>query len=261
MANPDIIWAFDLRSLCALGSVAISDSSAARFSIPSGASGDYRVAQLDDYTNLPRKDFKHSPPLSLKLEARLSARQLPGTWGFGFWNDPFALGIGVKGSGIRLPALPQAVWFFYGSPCNDLSFQSKTAANGLTAGVFSSAEIPPILLPLALPAILFLPIKPAARFLRRLISRVIHDEYQSLSIDPIEWHFYQIDWLSNTIQFRIDGVPVFSSRMSPQPPLGLVIWIDNQYAGFTADGTLRFGTEANPEPAWMEIRNTTIQNL
>ncbi len=141
-----------------------------RFTIPSGGNGEYRIAQQDDYSRLPRKLFLHHPPVSLSLQARVSANNLPGTWGFGFWNDPFSLGIGVKGSGFRMPALPQAVWFFYGSPCNDLSFQSKTPANRSMAFVFSSVDIPSIILPLALPSLIFLPIKPAARLVRSLAS-------------------------------------------------------------------------------------------
>jgi hypothetical protein len=261
MAGSSNSTALKLDSLCLLGHVAISDKYATRFTIPSGESGVYRVAQLDDYSNLSRKNFTHSHPISFALNARVSASHLPGTWGFGFWNDPFALGIGVKGSGIRLPALPQAAWFFYGSPQNDLSFQSKTAANGLFAGVFSSAGVPSLLLPLALPGILLLPIKPAARLIRRLASRFIHDEYRSLGIDPTEWHSYQVDWLCQSVQFRVDNLVVFSSRLNPWPPMGLVIWIDNQYAAFSADGKVRFGMEANPEPAWMEINNVVVSKL
>ncbi|MEI8132302.1 MAG: hypothetical protein WCG34_07705, partial [Leptolinea sp.] len=85
------------------------------FELPAGKNGSYRVVQWDDYTHLHRNRFLHRPPLTLTLQAKVAANSLPGTWGFGFWNDPFALGIGVKGSGIRLPALPEAVWFFYGS--------------------------------------------------------------------------------------------------------------------------------------------------
>ena len=109
-----------------------------KLAISAGEVGKYRIAQHDDYSGLSRKDFIHYPPLSLTLQAKVSEKSLPGTWGFGFWNDPFSLGIGVKGSGVRLPALPQAVWFFYGSPKNDLSFHATEAANGWMASVFTS---------------------------------------------------------------------------------------------------------------------------
>jgi hypothetical protein len=195
------------------------------------------------------------------LEARVSDTTLPGTWGFGFWNDPFALGIGIKGSGVRLPALPETAWFFYGSPKNDLSFYSGTPVNGLTATVFSSARISPILLPFGLPVIPFLFIKQTARMLRRLASRYIHEECTRLDVDVTLWHVYQVDWLSEKVIFRVDDVIVHSCRLFPRPPLGVVIWIDNQYAAFSADGSIHYGTQENPVPAWMEIRNFNIQSL
>ena len=48
-----------------------------------------------------------------------------------------------------------------------------------------------------------------------------------------------------------------SVRLAPKGPLGLVIWLDNQYAAWQPDGRLRYGTlEAGP--AWIEIRDLRI---
>ena len=55
---------------------------------PAGAAGNYRLAQLDNYANLSREGFPHKQPASLSLRCRVSCADLPGTWGFGFWNDP-----------------------------------------------------------------------------------------------------------------------------------------------------------------------------
>jgi hypothetical protein len=188
----------------------------------------------------------------------VSDNSLPGTWGFGFWNDPFALGIGVKGSGLRLPNLPEAAWFFYGSPKNDLSFRSSDPKNELLASVFSSTPVPSVFLPLGLPILPLLAFKPTARWLRQLASRFIREESVRLNIDATGWHTYQLDWLPELVCFYVDSELVFTSALSPRPPLGLVIWIDNQYAAFSADGSIRFGIEENPTPAWMEIRNVEI---
>jgi hypothetical protein len=46
--------------------------------------------------------------------------------------------------------------------------------------------------------------------------------------------------------------------VSPHSPLGLVIWIDNQYAAFTPEGRLGFGALENPEPAWLEITDIDV---
>jgi hypothetical protein len=46
--------------------------------------------------------------------------------------------------------------------------------------------------------------------------------------------------------------------VSPRPPLGLVIWIDNQYAAFTPNGRIGFGVLENPEPAWLELKEIEV---
>lgn len=237
------------------------DKSVTRFMLPPGPAGLYRIAQLDDYSHLPRGNFLHQPPVSLTVQARVSSNNLPGTWGFGFWNDPFALGIGIKGSGFRLPALPEAAWFFYGSSQNDLSFTSESPANGLMASVFSSSRIPPVLLPLGLPAFPFLGVKPIARDIRRLASHFIHEDFTRLAVDATLWHTFRLDWLAGSVEFYIDEKIVASSPISPRAPLGLVIWIDNQYATFSSDGTVRYGTQENRTPAWQEIRDLKISSI
>ena len=55
------------------------------------------------------------------------------------------------------------------------------------------------------------------------------------------------------VSFRVDQEVVFETRVSPLGPLGLVIWIDNQYAAVPPSGHLSYGTLANPEPAWIDI--------
>jgi hypothetical protein len=47
----------------------------------------------------------------------------------------------------------------------------------------------------------------------------------------------------------------------PQSRLGLVIWIDNQYAAFPPDGKLGFGTLPNASVTTLEVKNITIQKL
>jgi hypothetical protein len=51
----------------------------------------------------------------------------------------------------------------------------------------------------------------------------------------------------------VDGQPALRCEASPRAPLGLVIWIDNQYAAFTRRGRLSWGLEANPQEAWLEV--------
>src|SRR5574342_1167824 len=88
-----------------------------------GYSYAYRYAQIHDYFGLPRRKFPHHA-LTLRLSARTSSDAIPGTWGFGLWNDPFGLSLGFGGNPFRLPALPNAVWFFGASKENYLSFRA-----------------------------------------------------------------------------------------------------------------------------------------
>ena len=79
------------------------------------------------------------------------------------------------------------------------------------------------------------------------------------SFAPTDWHGYRLEWREKRVSFEVDNVPVFESQVSPNPPLGLVIWIDNQYAAFTPEGKIGFGVLENPEPAWLEIKDLEIK--
>src|SRR5512133_3356998 len=117
-----------------------------RLQIPKGPAGIYRLAQLDDYATLPRSRFALRTSASLRLRCRVSEPNLAGTWGFGFWNDPFALSFGLQGMAQRLPVLPNACWFFHASAENHLSFSDSLPGSGFLAQCFRSAKIPPLLL-------------------------------------------------------------------------------------------------------------------
>jgi hypothetical protein len=186
------------------------------------------------------------------------------------WNDPFGLSLGFGGNPFRLPALPNAVWFFGASKENYLSFQDDNPAQGFLAQSFRSPRFHPLLIPAAL-ALPF-----SRRRTRRLLGKVIGEggidlrSRRSLTpgagfenapytaLDVTGWHRYSLDWRADRVAFQVDDVQVFESAVSPRPPLGLVIWIDNQYAAFTPEGKIGFGVLANPEPAWLEIKDLTM---
>ena len=231
-----------------------------RLSIPAGSADKYRLAQLDDYTKLSRGRFPLRPPpstslrtgLSLSLFARASSISIPGTWGFGLWNDPFGLSLGFGGNPFRLPALPNAVWFFGASHENYLSFRDDKPAQGFLAQTFRSPRFHPLLIlaGLAFPL--------SRRTTRRLMGKVIREDGVRLRVEVTEWHRYRLDWREDRVGFAVDDTQVFESSVSPHPPLGLVIWIDNQYAAFTPEGKIGFGVLENPEPAWLEIKDIDV---
>jgi hypothetical protein len=224
-----------------------------RLQIPARSSRrEYCLAQMDDYSAISRRAFPHSPPVSLSLLARVSQADLPGTWGFGFWNDPFGLSIGLGGFPARLPILPNAAWFFHASPPNWLSLHDSIPARGFFAGTNRSAHIPS-LLPTPAPSTLRqLDIRLFSRILRRLASRFIQQDAELLQPDVTAWHQFSIIWLCEACEFRIDGKTVLKTPISPRSPLGLVIWIDNQFAAWDPQGRLGSGTLENPS-AWLEI--------
>jgi len=226
--------------------------------IPAGPAGKYRWAQLDDYMQLRRGKFLWQPPVTLTLRARLSQLNLPGTWGFGFWNDPFNASLGLGGTARRTPALPDTAWFFYGSPANYLALRDDHPANGLLAAVFASKRIPPVLLALGLPLAPLLAWPLTARLLRRLGRRFIGEGAAELATDVSGWHEYQLELFPGLARFVLDGRSVFETALAPRSRLGFVLWIDNQYAAFPPNGRLRFGTLENPAPAWLEVADIKI---
>ena len=239
-----------------------------RLSIPAGRADTYRLAQLDDYANIKRSIFPLRPPVRLSLSAKVSSKSIPGTWGFGLWNDPFGLSLGFGGNPFRLPTLPNAVWFFGASEESYLSFKyrsnggldtgkeglhlTRTAVNGFLAQAFRSPRFHPLLI-LAGLAFPF-----SHKATRRLMAKVIGEDGVRLGLDVTQWHSYQLDWRKDRVSFEVDDVLLFESRVSPNPPLGLVIWIDNQYAAFTPEGKIGFGVLENPEPAWLEIKDIDL---
>jgi len=227
-----------------------------------GKADKYRNAQLDDYAQLTRGWFPYRSPIAISLSARTSSKNIPGTWGFGLWNDPFGLSIGYGGKPFRIPALPNAVWFFGASEENYLSFKSgldtasltrPPAVNGFLAQSFHAPKFHPLLV---LAGLVF----PFSRKLtRRLMSRVVAEDGISLDVNITDWHRYRFRWGKNQVSFEVDEVKVFESAVSPNPPLGLVIWIDNQYAAFTPEGKIGFGVLENPEPAWLEVKDIELK--
>lgn len=234
------------------GKVLQTGSSKWHLEIPPGQSGDYRLAQLDDYSGLSRKAFPWRPPLKLSLRGRASAQSIPGTWGFGLWNDPFGTAL-VKGSQIRLPTLPNAAWFFFASPLNYLSLRDDLPAQGQLAATFQSPAKLPTALILSLPLLPLVLLPPGGRWLRSQARRYVRQDTAKLDLEPTSWHAYEIDWREEEVIFHLDGQKVFETKVNPEGPLGLVIWVDNQYASLPPDGRLGYGTLANRVAAWIEV--------
>jgi hypothetical protein len=95
---------------------------------------------------------------------------------------------------------------------------------------------------------------------RRKIGLRIQEDAVNVAADAREWHLYRIEWTETLTVFMIDGRVILGTRLAPCPPLGLIIWIDNQFAGFDPQGRLSWGVEACATESWLEIEDPTLGN-
>jgi len=226
--------------------------------IPAAGRFGYRLAELDDHGSLRRRNFPWNPPLSLSLQARVSSQGLPGTWGFGWWNDPFSFMMAYNKVVPRLPTLPQAIWFFHASPQNYLSFVDNQPAAGFLVATFSSRKVPLALMVLTSPILSLTLLSRTAQLVRRLFRKVVLQASTLIHTIETDWHTYNLLWEPDRVSFHMDEILLLETDIAPQPPLSLVMWVDNQYAALPPTGRLKFGTLPNPEPAWLEIRDIVV---
>lgn len=187
--------------------------------------GHYTNAQLDDYQGLARAHFPWRPPLTLTLRARFShnANLLRGTAGFGFWNNPFAMGR------QRLPTLPRAIWFFFSAPPSNMALALDVPGPGWKAATIDAWRWPFfVLAPTAPVAMPLMRIHPLYRLLWPIGQRAIGVHEALLSVDMTAWHTYSIEWGIKRARFLVDERLLLTCDQSPRGPLGLVIWKDNQ---------------------------------
>jgi hypothetical protein len=232
-----------------------------RLEIPAHNRLGYHLAQLDDQGSRQRWNFPWQPPLTFSLRARVSAEQLPGTWGFGLWNDPFSFMLAYNKLVPRLPTLPEAAWFFHASPQNYLSFRDDLPANGFLAATFRSEKVHTILLALASP-ILALSLVPAfAQWVRKQLRGLVAQDAVQVHAHLIDWHLYRLDWEIGQARFYLDEVELLRTSVTPHQPLCLVIWIDNQYASLPPDSRLKVGYLPNLEASWLEVKDINLHHL
>lgn len=215
----------------------------------------YADAQLDDYG--ADGALRWSPPLALSVRARLGADggAPRGTAGFGFWNDP-------GGTVRRRLAPPRAAWFFYASPPSDIALDSLVAGHGWKAMTIDASRPPFLALlpfaPLAIP-LMWQP------WLRRALWPIgqwaLGVREAPVRAPMGDWHGYRLEWRRDRVTFYVNGDELLASAFAPRGPLGLVLWIDNQYAIVTPGGRLGGGLLAAPGRQWLELRELRVEPL
>jgi hypothetical protein len=250
----------------------------ARLILPPASSTAYSDAQLDDYAGLSRRNFPHRPPLRLALRARFShdtssdhsssprswredrpvtRHTLTGTAGFGFWNNPV-------GPQSKIPALPQAIWFFYASPPSNMALASGVPgcgwkAAGMDAGRASAltwAPVAPFVMLACRSPRLYRAIWPRVQRALAIAERPIAFR----NGDMTDWHTYELEWRRGGARWRVDGETILETDRSPRGPLGFVAWIDNQYAVVTPQGKFKFGLRDAPFEQRLEIAEVDLMN-
>jgi hypothetical protein len=231
-----------------------------RLSIPPVSRG-YADAQLDDTQGVPRDRFCWAPPLRLTVRAQVRPAQSLGTYGFGLWNDPFAVSLGLHGAARRLPCGPRALWFFYASPPNEFGFTSGPRS-GWRAMSIDTPEVHPLwLTPAALAAAALAQIPVVRRPVMRFALRQVAAAEAMLTSAADELHEYEITWERSAATFRVDGTVVLRAEQPPRAPLGFVAWIDNQYAVATPERGLRFGTLPTEAEQTLDLHLASIAPL
>lgn len=209
----------------------------------------YTNAQLYNYHGLRRSRFPNQPPLKMKVRARASHTAPLGTLGFGFWNDPFTL----LGGGVL--AAPNVVWFFYASPPSDMALAEGVPGWGWKAATLNTGRAPSLLLaPAALAAIALTRVPGLGRPVMNAARRVAQARESLLGdVSLTDWHAYELEWQTESVVFRVDGVERLRSSAPPRGPLGFVTWIDNQYAIASREGKFGFGLCDTPDEQWLEL--------
>ncbi len=221
-----------------------------RFVIANATSHQYSDAQIDDYQGLPRRRFLWRPPLRLTVRACFShpAGELQGTAGFGFWNDPFLM------TGARMPVLPRALWFFYGSLPSNMKLYLQAPGHGWKAATIDALRPTALLLaPVAPLAVLLMNLRPLYHALWPPIQRALNVQEATVEVEMAEWHTYVLEWGTERARFSVDGEAVLEGAPSPRGPLGFVMWLDNQYMVATPWGRLGWGRLDVPGSQWMEV--------
>ena len=244
------------RAQCGDGGALVRTGEGLRLINLPASAGCYSNAQVDDHAHLPRHNFAWRPPARLSLRARFShgVNALTGTAGFGFWNDPFAM------NGRRAPALPHVAWFFLAAPPSNIAPALGVPGSGWKAAVMDADALPLLaLLPTAPLAIPLMRNRLAYHMLWPVAQHVLGADEDVVDADMVAWHSYTIEWHARAVHFFVDDRCVLKSRRAPRGPLGVVIWMDNQFLVATPQGRIGHGVAAQRESQWMDIADVIVE--
>ncbi|MDX1992292.1 MAG: family 16 glycosylhydrolase [bacterium] len=218
--------------------------------VPPAVKTRYHDAQISSYRR--RREFTFRPPVKLTIRAYAEG-SVQGTAGFGFWNHPYVPGE----AGFRLP---KAVWFFFGSPPNNMALAKDVPGHGWKAATFDATRWQFLmLLPTAPLGFLLMRVPALYRRLWPTGQQALGVSEKSLDASLLrQRHDYEIDWQPRHVTFSVDQQMVHRADLAIRGPLGFIAWVDNQYAVVTPQGRFGFGLLDVPVAQTLVIENLSI---
>lgn len=220
--------------------------------VPPADASTYHDAQIADYT-LQDRDFRWRAGAQMTVTAHFNTPDVRGTAGFGLWNHPFSPE--MRG----LPRLPQAAWFFYGSPPNEMPLAKDVPGHGWKCATLDATRWQFLaLLPAAPLGFLLMRIPAVYNALWGVGQRAVGVREHLL--DPAlmtEPHTYTLTWERDRVVFAVDGDTVLVSPFRVRGRMGFIAWVDNQYAIVTPQG--RFGWGLVEIPAAQSLTLTDVR--
>ena len=115
-----------------------------------------------------------------------------------------------------------------------------------------------LLLPAALGALALAQIPGPRRWVMTRALRAAQAKETRLDASLDEWHEYGLRWMPRMAEVQVDGRQALTVEDPPRSPLGLVIWIDNQYAIASPENGFRFGIVPTAQEQWLEIEGLSL---
>jgi hypothetical protein len=161
-----------------------------------------------------------------------------------------------------VPTLPQATWFFFGSPPTDLPLAPAGPGQGWFAATLDATTWQALAIaPLAPPVLLLNQFAALRRRIWPWVQKRLQISCQPIEENMSDWHEYQLFWRKSGCEFWVDGRLSHHTPFSPRGPLGFVCWIDNQFMVATANGRFRWGTLPVAFAQFLEVENLQIEGI
>lgn len=209
-----------------VGSAWIEENYGLRLILRNSPAGYLCSAQLDDYICHAREDYPWEPPVTLRLRARtnLPSGELPGTTGFGFWNNMAPLW------NNHMEVFPNWIWFYYASPETRIS-PTASPPSGWKASVVQGGPGGESAMAVN-DSLLRIPL--IGKYLGKVSMPAVETMLDGWDFST--WHDFEIIWNREVIHFRIDDEEVLEAHLRMTARLAFYAWIDNNYTGIRDNG-------------------------